>query len=63
MDSDGYAREGTLSNFFLKSSKAIPRLGRRKDLPALVNIATETVNSIELDVTVPTLKSFHHFYF
>merc|ERR1711911_465134 len=35
MDSDGFPREGSLSHFFLKSSKAIPRLGRRKDLPAL----------------------------
>merc|ERR1712137_1324360 len=35
MDSDGFPREGSLSHFFLKSSQAIPRLGRRKDLPAL----------------------------
>lgn len=50
MDSDGYAREGTLSNFFLKSSKAIPRLGRRKDLPALERTMLENYLRRRLDL-------------
>ena len=33
MDSDSYPHEGSLSNFFLKSSKAVPRLGRRNKDP------------------------------
>ena len=33
MDSDSFPHEGSLSNFFLKASKAVPRLGRRnKDI-------------------------------
>lgn len=32
MDSDSFPLEGSLSNFFLKASKAVPRLGRRKDI-------------------------------
>lgn len=32
MDSDSFPMEGSLSNFFLKASKAVPRLGRRMDL-------------------------------
>lgn len=32
MNSESYPHEGSLSNFFLKASKAVPRLGRRKDI-------------------------------
>ncbi|EFX73380.1 uncharacterized protein LOC124191929 [Daphnia pulex] len=32
MNSESFPHEGSLSNFFLKASKAVPRLGRRKDI-------------------------------
>ncbi len=42
MDSDAYPQEGSMSNFFLKSSKAVPRLGRRdKDLTIRVGYKLE----------------------
>ena len=37
MDSDSFPHEGSLSNFFLKASKAVPRLGRRKDISTEVS--------------------------
>jgi len=53
MDSDAFPREGSISNFFLKSSKAIPRLGRRKDLPALEKTMLE--NYLRRRLNLPDL--------
>lgn len=38
MDAEDLPYESNLSNFFLKSSKAVPRIGRRKDLTMKVRI-------------------------
>jgi len=56
MESDTFPREGSLSNFFLKSSKAVPRLGRRKDLPANELEMTMLENYLRRRLNVPDLS-------
>ena len=38
MDTENLPYESNLSNYFLKSSKAVPRIGRRKDITLKVKI-------------------------
>ncbi|XP_057367037.1 uncharacterized protein LOC130688054 isoform X1 [Daphnia carinata] len=47
MNSDSFPHEGSLSNFFLKASKAVPRLGRRKD------VSTESGHATIFDEQYP----------